>query len=149
MAFGDSPVQTILNQGPAGHSLLNPGSQVILPIGWQCVLIYDWSTGFNLILGRTTDQRQVVSLNQDYCHESDCRYLYGRNRACLTRSRGLKLRWGNSQRPTEVNDGWFIMRQFLERVQATEAERDEQNRQSRRFAARDLVLAARLTEITR
>ena len=41
------------------------------------------------------------------------------------------------------------MRQFLERVQATEAERDEQNRQSRRFAARDLVLAARLTEITR
>ena len=142
--IGDSPILLIRNDGPTGHSLLNPGSQVILPIGWQCVLMYDWSIGINLIQAGTTDRRQVVSLNQDYCQGSNCRYLYGKNEESLTRSRGLKLQWGNSQRPTEVNNGWLAMQQFLGKVQAMEVESDEQNRKNQRFAASDLVIAARL-----
>ena len=146
--IGDSPILLIRDDGPIGHSLLNLGSQIILPVGWRCVLMYDWSIGINLIQAGTTDRRQVVSLNQDYCQGSNCQYLYGRNEECLTRSRGLKLHWENSQRPTEVNNGWLGMRQFLGKVQATEAEMDEQNRKNRRFAARDLVIAARLNEVS-
>ena len=144
--IGDSPILLIRNDGPTGHSLLNPGSQVILPIGWQCVLVYDWSTGINLIQKGTTDRRQVVSLNQDYCQGSNCRYLYGRNEDCLDQSRGLKLHWENSQRSTEVNNGWLAMQQFLGKAQAMEVEGDEQDRKNRRFAALDLVITAHLNE---
>ena len=142
--IGDSPVLAVRNSvGTAESSLLNPGSQVILPISSQCILLYDWATAPNLINhGGTIDSRQLLSLNHDYSHNSNCRFLYGRSEESLTGSRQLSLNWGNPERSTEVSKGWVAMQQYLAGVQAKNAERDKRNEEYLRVEARELVMQA-------
>ena len=140
---GDSPVLAVRHRGTDGPSLLNLGSQVILPISSQCILFYAWSTEQNLIVdGGTVDSQQLLSINQDYLHQSNCRFLYGRTEECLTRSRQLRISWENPQRSTNVSRGWLAMRQHLASVHAKDAEEEEQASEMLMLEARELVLKA-------
>ena len=144
--IGDSPVLAVRsNNGAAGPNLRNPGSQVILPIGSQCILSYDWATAPELIAhGGTVDSRQLLSLNQDYSHVSNCRFLYGRMEESLTQSRRPRVNWGNAQRSTEVGQGWFAFQQYFARVEAKNAEKEKWNGVGLRLEARKLVQRAAL-----
>ncbi len=139
--IGDSPVLAVRsNEGAAGPSLLNPGSQVILPVSTQCMLFYSWATAPNLIAhGGTIDSRQLLSLNQDYSHEANCRFLYGRTEESLTQSRRPRVSWGNAQRSTEVDQGWFALQQHLASVQAKNAEKTKRDAEDLTLEARKLV----------
>ena len=139
--IGDSPVLAVRSSaGPEGPNLLNPGSQVILPISTQCTLLYDWTTVPDFIaLGGPIDSRQLLSLNQDYSHESNCRFLYGRTEESLTMSRRPRLKWRNAQRSTEVSQGWSAFQQHFANVQAKNAVEETRNAEGLRLEAHKLV----------
>ena len=141
---GDSPVLAVRgNEGAAGPNLRNPGSQVILPIGSQCILFYDWATTPNLIAhGGTVDSRQLLSLNQDYFHVSNCRFLYGRTEESLTQNRRPRVNWGTAQRSTEVGQGWSAFQQYFASIEAKNAEKEKWDAEGLRLEARKLVQQA-------
>ena len=122
--IGDSPVLVVRGVVDGERNLLNSGSQVILPISSRCVLAYTWSTEMNVIDGGgTLDSEQVRSLNSDYYHVTKCRYVYGRNKETLRRSRYLSLSWTPRGRSNDVSSGWMMMqhlRQTKERLQAAQ-----------------------------
>ena len=63
--IGDSPVLVVRGTENGESSLLNAGSQVILPISSMCVLVYRWDVEMNVIAdGGQLDSKQVRSLNQ-------------------------------------------------------------------------------------
>ena len=108
--IGDSPVLVARNIVNGEASLLNPGSQVILPIGSRCILVYTWATKMNLLDdGGILDREQVRFLNSDYYHETNSRYVYGRDEEILKRSRLLSLKGAPRERSIDVEDGWFKM----------------------------------------
>ena len=120
--IGDSPVLAVRNSVLGTPSLQNRGSQVILPISNKCLLVYQWATSRNLLdKGRAIDKQQALSINRDYYHGSNCRFLYGRTRDSLERSRMLQLHYVPGERSTEVSDGWHAM-------QAQLREQDERDR---------------------
>ena len=129
--IGDSPVLAVRNSVGGFPSLRNKGSQVILPIGNKCLLVYQWATSRNLLdKGRAVDKKQALSINRDYYHGSNCRFLYGRTRDSLERSRMLQLHYVPGTRSLEVRDGWHAMQAQLreqdERDQAQEvADKEE------------------------
>ena len=139
--IGDSPVLAVRsNAGPEGPNLVNPGSQVILPISTQCMLFYDWATVPNFIAhGGPIDSRQLLSLNQDYSHLSNCQFLYGRTEESLTQSRRPRVNWGNAKRSTEVSQGWSVFQQHLASVQAKNSEKENRGTEGLRLEARKLV----------
>lgn len=143
--IGDSPVLAVRNSLEGTPSLLNPGSQVILPINSRCLLAYLWATPRNLIdKGPVVDKEQVLTLNRDYYHESDCRFLYGRSREALETSRMLPLQWTPRTRSMAVGDDWHELHTRLreqdEQDRATEAaEKEEFRRAVRQLVERALV----------
>ena len=142
--IGDSPILAVRNKTDvAGPSLLNRGSQVILPISSRCALLYDWETAPSIITdGGTIYSPQVLSLNQDYYHKSNCRLLYGRTKECLTDSQQPQITLENAQRSTAVSHGWRVMQQHLATVRARDAEKEKRDAEGLRLEARELVLKA-------
>ena len=114
--IGDSPVQVVRDSTGEPASLLNPGSQAILPISSSCMLAYQWATPMNLIEeGHPADTDQVLSVNRDFYHQSSCRFVYGRTMESLEKSRMMSLQWTPRTRARDVSDGWFAMQSELER----------------------------------
>lgn len=139
--IGDSPVMIARGTLDGAPSLLNPGSQIILPISSTCLLVYAWEIETNVIGdGGTLDREQVRSLNEDYYHGTSSRRIYGRNREVLERSRMLSLKWISRERSTVVKDGWFQMQ--IERTKDRELHQMEESTRAMRFdqAAQELVL---------
>ena len=133
-----------------GTSLLNPGSQVILPISSRCILAYTWATEMNLIAdGGTCDKKQVRSLNSDYYHGTKSRYIYGRDEETVKRSRLLQVPWTPGERSNEVNNGWAMM-QYLGQIRQEQLEAQKAMLDRRRDdGARELVeLAIAQSEYT-
>ena len=109
--LGDSPVLILRGTTNGQRSLLNPGSQVILPIHSKKVLVYTWDKPSNLLdSGSPMHQKQVVSLGRDYYRNSNCRYIYGRNQELLGRSQMLQVEWVSPVRSNRVSEGWYKMR---------------------------------------
>ena len=122
--IGDSPVQVVRDSTGEPANLLNPGSQVILPVGSRCMLAYLWATPMNLIEGgNLADTEQVLSINRDYYHESSSRFIYGRTIESLKKSRMMRLQWMPRTRSPDVADGWVAMQSELKRKEAED--RDE------------------------
>ena len=141
--IGDSPVLVVRGTENGESSLLNPGSQVILPIGSRRILVYSWTTETNLVtLGGQLDREQVRSLNSDYCQGTKCRYLYGRDEETLRRSRLLSLDWTMGERSTEVRNGWFTMRGLQQLRQKQEMTDDEVQAKMLDYVAGRLVAEA-------
>ena len=108
--IGDSPVSVIHNTVGRKTNLLDPSARVIAPIGSRCALVYSWTADMNVIGdGGTLSNGQVQSLNSDYYHGTECRYIYGRNEETLRRSHLLPLTHVPFEHPNEVRSGWFIM----------------------------------------
>ena len=142
--IGESPVLIVRNTVNAGTSLLNPGSQVILPIHSRCVLVYDWRTQFNVIDdGGFMKKEQVRSLNRDYYHGLNCRYIYGRTYDSLKNSRMLQLHWMPQERSTDVNDGWITMQSELQRKSKLQVVQDAEQIADLNSLARHLVQNAK------
>ena len=143
--IGDSPVLAVRTSVEGNPSLLNPGSQVILPISNRCLLVYLWTTPRNLIdKGPVVDKEQVITLNRDYYHESNCRFLYGRTKDALERSWMLPIQWTQRTRSMAVADGWHELQTRLR-------EQDGQDRATEKeefhHAVRQLVERARVGQI--
>lgn len=146
--IGDSPVLVIRNSVANEPSLLNPGSQVILPIGSRCMLLYAWSTDMNLIYdGGILDKEQVRSLNSDYYHGTDSQRIYGRDEETLRRSSLWALEWTPRQRSTDLNQGWHMM-EFLQRFGQRQLETEQAtNATILDLGAHDLVERARSLQL--
>ena len=140
--IGDSPVLVVRDAVNGQTSLLNRGSQVILPISSRCILVYTWAIQKNVVDdGGTLDREQVRSLNADYYHGTKCRYVYGRNQEVLKRSPLLSLKWTPRERSNDVKDGWFTM-QSLQRMMERDLEAQHaQQANILEYAARELVEA--------
>ena len=137
LIIGDSPVLAVRNSVEGKPSLRNTGSQVILPISSKCLLVYLWTTRRNLLdKGGVVDKEQVLTLNRDYYHESNCRFLYGRTRNALEQSRMLPLQWTPRTRSMEVADGWHAMQSQLQ-------EQDDRNRVEEAADKEELLGAVR------
>ena len=144
--IGDSPVLVIHNAVNGKSSLLNPGTQVILPISSRCILVYAWATEKNVLYdGGTLDRKQVRSLNSYYYHETKCRYVYGRDEEVLKRSRLMSLEWTPRERSNEVNDGWYMMLHLQQIRQRQMAAQDAAQAKIRDYGARELVDIATAT----
>jgi hypothetical protein len=108
--IGDSPVLAVRSTVNGVPSLLNPGSQVILPIHSRCVLAYAWATEMNVVNdGGVLTKEQVRSLNTDYFHGTKCRYIYGRSEETLKQSSLMSLEWTPRERSQDLNRGWSMM----------------------------------------
>ena len=138
--IGDSPVLVVRGVVNGETNLLNPGSQVILPISSRCILVYTWATEMNVIgVGGTLDREQVRSLNSDYYRGTKCRYVYARNEETLRRSQLLPLKWTERERSNDVSSGWALtqhLRQFMQRRQAVQ---DVVQSMTFDYGARELV----------
>ena len=105
--IGDSPILVVRGVVNGEPNLLNPGSQVILPISSTRLLLYEWATETNVIEGGGVfNKEQVRSLNWDYYHGSNSSCIYGRNPEVLERSRMMPLQWTSWGRRTAVSKGW-------------------------------------------
>ena len=108
--IGESPVIAVRETSSAGPHLLNPGSQIILPLQHSCLLVYDWATPVNLITyGGAVSYEQVRSLDEDYRYVLKCPYLYGRTEESLMRTAKLSLQWLPQERSKVIQDGWRAM----------------------------------------
>lgn len=141
--IGDSPVLVVRNTVNGQTSLLNSGSQIILPIGSSCMLVYSWATEMNVITdGGILGKEQVRSLNSDYYHGTNSRYIYGRDEEVLKRSRLLSLERQPGQRSNEVETGWFMMQRENQIRQRMLDEQDAADARMLEMTARELVALA-------
>ena len=138
--IGDSPLLVVRGTRNGVRSLLNPGSHVVLPIHSRHVLVFIWVTPTNLIqLGDVADRNQVRSLNHDYYRGTNCRYLYGRDRASLKRARIQQTQPPGSARPTQLSDGWRAMQAAKRTIVESRATRDAEMGKARDSVAHQLV----------
>ena len=141
--IGDSPVLAIRNPVNGQASLSNPDSQVVLPVSNKTVLVYDWATPIHLIdHGPKLEREQVRSLNRDYYHKSNSRYIYGSTRGSLECSQRVQMLWLPQKRSVQVNDGWWIMQEELQKAQGEWVAADAEGVRDYDFVARELVRAA-------
>ena len=127
LVIGDSPVLIVRGTVNGERSLLNPGSQVLLPIGSKRLLVYSWETPSNLIQpGPAIGRENVRSLGTDYYRETGSRYIFARNRTSLKQARTSKNRWGASRRAARTNDGWRLMQSLKQLASMHHAERDKE-----------------------
>ena len=138
--IGDSPVLVARNVVNGESSLLNPGSQVILPISSGCILVYAWATEMNVITdGGIPGREQVRSLNSDYYRGTESHYFYGRNEEVLKRSRLMSLKWAPRERSNDVKDGWARM-QYEQQIRQRQLEsQDAAHARMLENGARELV----------
>ena len=138
--IGDSPVLIVRNTVNGQTSLLNPGSQVILPIGSSCILVYSWATEMNIITdGGILGKEQVRSLNSDYYHGTNSRNIYGRNEEVLKQSRLLSLELPPGLRSNEVETGWFMMQRENQIRQRMLDEQDAEDARILENTAHELI----------
>ena len=141
--IGDSPVLIVRGTVDGERSLLNPGSQVLLPISSKRVLVYSWETPSNLIQPGVVLEREVVrSLSTDYYFQSGSLYIFGRHRASLEYARTSQNQRDASRRSTQANDGWAMMQSMLHLVSRSRAQKDQESETNFDLIARDLVTRA-------
>lgn len=141
--IGDSPVLVIRNGANGLTSLLNPGSQVILPISSTCILMYSWARNTNVLDdGGILSKDQVRSLNGDYFHGTTGPCLYGRDEEVLRGARLRPLQWVQLTRSQDVGNGWLKMQQLERNAQQQARERDTAQSKTLDATAQELVRAA-------
>ena len=142
--IGDSPLLMVRDSTDGPANLLNLGSQVILPIGSKCVLLYQWTTPINLLdKGDPVDAEQVLSLNRDFYLNSNCRNVYGRTAEALEKSRMMKNKWTPRTRARDVTDGWLLMQSALKLKAAEDQVKDAVVDTGLHLATRQVVERAR------
>ena len=148
--IGDSPVLAVRNSVEGTPSLQNPGSQVILPISNKCLLVYRWETSRNILdKGPAVDRQQALSINRDYYHGSDCRFLYGRTSDSLERSRMLQIQYAPGTRSMEVKDRWLAMRDQLREQEERDQAQEVADKEELLRAVRQVVERARVEQDSR
>ena len=84
VVLGDSAVIPVRRRVNGKPSLLNHGSEVLLPISSNYVLVYSWANPTNVIeRGNDLTQQQITTLGQAYYHFTQSRYLFGRTSDAL------------------------------------------------------------------
>ena len=145
LVIGDSGVMAVRSESRTGRSLLNPGSQIILPINSRCVLVYSWESGQKVIEpGTDLTRYQVRSLNRDYFRNMNSSYIYGRRPEDLHQARIPNVLWTGGERSQAINEGWQRMQaEITKKQEAEENEKSEQHHLYDLFA-KDLVRRAKL-----
>ena len=143
LVIGDSPILVVHNTVDGQTSVPHPGTEIVLPVSSKYVLMYNWTTPSKLIdRGHALDRERVRSLNRGYYHASNSNCIYGSTRDSLEQSRVLQLLWLPQERSVEVNDGWWMMREELQRVQREQVAADAEGMRVYDGVARELVRAA-------
>lgn len=142
--IGDSPVLMVRGTIDGNRSLLNPGSQLVLPINKSSVLVYDWSTPVGVFeADYTLNKEQVRSLNRDYYNSTNCRYIYGRTCDSLRQSSMLQLQWGPRILRKDINDGWLLMQIEFRNIIEARNKKDAEQGTLLDLAAEELVQRAK------
>ena len=143
--IGDSPVLIVRGTVDGVNNLFNAGSQIILPIHSRCVLFYTWETSTNVPLSGIVLNRELVrSLNKDYYHGSDSRYVFARGCDVLKEaSRPRKHSNAEALFPIK-NDGWSIMRPEIIRTSVSRAAKDTEEKRELESVACDVVRKAKI-----
>ena len=128
--IGDSPVI----MGRAAHdgtaSLWNDGSHLMLPIGSNHLLAYDWGDSSTPIRrGGNLDVTQLGAIDEYYRYSRRCRYVYGRTPDSIRRTTKLELQWhtkdlrsqGNTIRPMPRSLQRFLEQDWEAREAASTA----------------------------
>ena len=147
--IGDAPILMVREEVNGFLNLRNLGSQVILPVGSRCLLLYDWSPGHELVqAGPVLGNVDLGSLDDDYRYQLRCRYMYGRSQAVLERSNRLELHWQSKERPRFVSSRWAAMQLEYEAAESTLQVREIESNQRLGTIARDIVSFARQGNLT-
>ena len=145
LVIGDSGVMAVRGESRTGRSLLNRGSQIILPIHSRCVLAYSWESDQKVIEpGTDMTRHQVRSLNRDYFHNMNSSYIYGRRPEDLRQARTLNVLWTGGERSQAVNEGWQRMQAEITKNQEAEANEKSERDHIYDSFAKDLVRRAML-----
>ena len=140
LVIGDSPVLVVRGEVAGVTNLLNPGSQIILPIHSRCLLVYSWDTPFNLIQSSThLDSNQVRSLNSDYLHGTNSQFIFGRTRESLLCTQIPQVQPEGTARSSAVNIGWLMLQSELAKISRTRTKRDAEEKGELDLVARELV----------
>ena len=140
--IGDSPVLIVRGIVEGVNHLFNAGSQIILPIHSRCVLLYTWETTNVPLSGTILNREQVRSLNKDYYHGSDSRYLFARRCAVLKEASRPRDRSNAGALFPIENDGWSRMRSEVNRTSASMATKDAEDKRELDSFAYEVVRRA-------
>ena len=143
LVIGDSPVMAVRGTVDGQPNLTNPGSQLILPVGSFCALVYSWELPVNSIQkGGVLARDQVRSLGSDYYHESGSRYIFGRHRASLVNVRMPRERQDASGRSANTSDGWVMMQSALRMGSMSHVKSEDEYKNNLDLIAQELVKRA-------
>ena len=142
VVLGDSAVIPVRRSVNGKPSLLNHGSEVLLPISSNYVLVYSWANPTNVIQrGNDLTPQQITTLGQAYYHFTQSRYLFGRTSEAL-RSAQMDPHVPDSDGTvTPHNDGWLVMQEIAKQTEIAKVVEDRERR--RRLEERIKQLALR------
>ena len=117
LVIGDSPALVTRRVVDGNRSLLNPGSQVIVPIHSKCLLVYSWDTPVNLIQqGKAFGRELVRFVGRSYYHQSASQYMFGRQDGILIQAQEPFVQRGSPEYPGGINDGWQMMQAIKDTI---------------------------------
>ena len=133
LVIGDSPVLVARATVDATRSLLNFGSEVLLPIGSHHLLHYDWGATTSLatpekgVIERGPDLTRELAhyVGQSYFDSTHSRCIIGGTWEALDRiSNSPRLRPSLSREDYTPSLGWHAMQLFVARVKEDRERRD-------------------------
>lgn len=114
IVLGDSPVLIARAARNGKPSLTAFGSEIALPIAYNSILIYDWSTPPNTIAyGPPLTPAQIQLVRQRYCHPTKGQFVFSRTKEALHETRNAQQQASERSGGTSVPSwGWALMQEI-------------------------------------
>ncbi len=129
LVIGDSPVMIARARRNSVPSLLNFGSEIALPIAYNCVLVYDWVTEPNTVtLADPLTNQQSRLVGHYYWSISRCRYVFSRTRDALYEARMPYESLVESTGSVTPSTGWHLMQEIAKNSEIRRQLQDDQER---------------------
>lgn len=148
LVIGDSPVLIARATVDGARSLLNFGSEILLPISSRHLLHYDWGATSNL----TTPENGVIEsgpdltselthyVGQAYYDSSHSRYIFGSTADSVGRiANSPRLQPSLSRENYAPSTGWHAMQWFAARVKEERIRHDQEEQAKLDRKLRDLA----------
>ena len=137
--IGDYPVVEAIDRGIAHRSAPYGILKIMLPIGHDCLLVYDWALQENIIdAGPPVSMRVLRWLNDFYRNDPRCRYVFGRTPESLKRSSPLGFDWPEPTPSRELKQCWLSLRSEIQNIEKLEQERNEARESIMHLAGKSL-----------
>ena len=129
VVIGDSPVMIARAPLNGVPGLLNFGSEIALPIAYNCVLVYDWITEPNtVILGEPLTPQQSHLVGHYYWSIAKCQYVFSRTPDALDEARVPFEPLIDSRGSVKPSTGWHLMQEIARNIEIRRQLEDDQDR---------------------